>query len=116
MIKIKKKVELSPNIMDGEEVSGIKFYPIITAKDGAPNFAMRLFEIDPNGYTPKHTHDWEHEVFIVSGSGYVFKDGREIPIEKDTFLLVPEGELHQFIAGEDGMNMVCIVPNKGQPD
>ena len=80
------------------------------------HFVQPGFEIDPQGHTPKHIHDWEHEVFIVSGSGYVFKDGLEIPIEKDTFLLVPKGELHQFIAGEDGMNMIRIVPNEGQPD
>ena len=114
-MEIKEKAGISPDIMDGGEVSEIKFYPMITAKDGAPNFAMRLFEIGPNGYTPKHTHGWEHEVFIVSGSGYVFKDGKEIPIKKDTFLLVPKGELHQFIAGDDGMNMICVVPNEGQP-
>jgi len=114
-MKIKKKGEISPDIMDGGEVSGIKFYPMITAKDGAPNFAMRLFEIGPNGHTPKHTHEWEHEVFIVSGNGHVFKDGKEIPIKKDTFLLVPKGELHQFVAGDEGMNMICVVPNEGQP-
>ena len=114
-MKIKKKGEINPVIMDGGEVSGIKFYPMITVKDGAPNFAMRLFEIKPNGHTPKHTHEWEHEVFIVSGDGLVFKDGKEIAIDKDTFLLVPKGELHQFIAGDKGMNMVCVVPNEGQP-
>jgi len=114
-MKIKKKGEINPVIMDGGEVSGIKFYPMITAEDGAPNFAMRLFEIGPNGHTPRHTHGWEHEVFIVSGNGHVFKDGQEIPIKKDTFLLVPKGELHQFVAGDEGMNMICVVPNEGQP-
>jgi quercetin dioxygenase-like cupin family protein len=114
-MKIKKKSEATPESMDSGEVSGIKFYPMITAKDGAPNFAMRLFEIGPDGHSPKHTHDWEHEVFIVSGNGHVFKDGQEIPIEKDTFLLVSKGELHQFIAGDEGMSMICVVPNEGQP-
>ena len=54
-MKIKKRSNTDPIIMDGGEVSGIKFFPMITEKDGAPNFAMRLFEIEPSGHTPKHT-------------------------------------------------------------
>ena len=38
-----------------------------------------------------------------------------LAIEKDDFILVPPEMLHQFIAGENGMNMVCVVPNEGQP-
>ncbi|MCD4669074.1 MAG: cupin domain-containing protein [Actinomycetia bacterium] len=114
-MKIKKKSKLTPIIMNDGEVSGIKFFPMITKKDGAPNFAMRLFEIGPLGHTPKHTHPWEHEVAILSGSGHVLKVDKKIAIEKDDFILVPPGMLHQFTAGENGMNMVCVVPNEGQP-
>lgn len=101
--------------MDGKEVSGIKFYPMLTQKDGAPNFAMRLFEIEPSGHTPKHTHTWEHEVVITSGSGYALKENEMIPIEKNDFIFVPQGLLHQFVAGDRGMSMVCVIPNEGQP-
>lgn len=112
---IKKLRKTEPMIMDGGEVSGIRFFPMLTVKDGAPNFAMRLFEIRPSGHTPGHTHSWEHEVVIISGSGYVFKDDEKIAIEKDDFILVPPGLRHQFVAGEEGMSMVCVVPNEGQP-
>ena len=114
-MKIKKIPDTEPVIMDDGEVSGIKFYPMLTEKDGAPNFAMRLFEIEPSGHTPKHTHEWEHEVVITSGSGFVLKKDEKIPIEKNDFILVPPGLLHQFIAGDAGMSMVCVVPNEGQP-
>lgn len=116
MLKIKKKNEFEPEIMNDGKTAGIKFFPMITRKDGAPNFAMRLFEVGPNGHTPKHSHDWEHEVFIVDGNGYVMKGDKEIPVEKDDFIFVPPEELHQFIAGEDGISFICVVPNKGQPD
>jgi quercetin dioxygenase-like cupin family protein len=112
---IKKRSQSDPIIMDDGEISGIKFYPMLTEKDGAPNFAMRLFEIKPSGHTPKHTHAWEHEVIITEGSGFVLKIDEKIAIEKDDFILVPPGLLHQFIAGEKGMSMVCVVPNEGQP-
>jgi len=43
---------------------------------GAPNFTLRHFEVAPGGHTPYHTHAWEHEVFVLSGTGKVKrKDG-----------------------------------------
>ena len=84
-MKIKKISGYDPIIMDDGEASGIRFYPMITEKDGAPNFAMRLFEIRPSGHTPKHTHGWEHEVVITAGSGFVLKIDEKIAIEKDDF-------------------------------
>lgn len=52
---------------------------LITKKDGAENFAMRLFEVEPNGYTPWHQHDWEHEVFILEGEGIARSEKGEEP-------------------------------------
>jgi len=101
MLVIKKKREITPKIMNDGKTSGIKFFPAITAKDGAPGFAMRLFEIDPGGNTPEHSHSWEHEVFIIGGNGFVLEGNRKIPVEKEDFILVPQDELHQFIAGDN---------------
>ena len=33
---------------------------VITDKDGAPNFAMRVIEVKPGATTPSHSHNWEH--------------------------------------------------------
>jgi len=54
-----------------EGIKDMKVRWLISKKDGAENFAMRLFEIQPGGYSPLHQHDWEHEVFILDGSGVV---------------------------------------------
>ncbi len=40
---------------------------LITEKDGAEHFAMRLFEMNPGGQSPHHSHEWEHEVFVLEG-------------------------------------------------
>ena len=112
-MKVKEKNDLNPDIVNNDQMKGIRFYPLITSKDGAPNFAMRVFEINPGGYTPKHRHDWEHEVYIISGSGYVLQGEKKIKIKKDNCIFVEPNELHQFQAGENGMSMICIVPNKG---
>jgi quercetin dioxygenase-like cupin family protein len=38
---------------------------------------MRHFEIQPRGQTSKHSHDWEHEVFIIEGKGLVICEDSE---------------------------------------
>ena len=112
-MKIKNKGEISPDIMDDGEVSGIKFYPMITAKDGAPNFAMRLFEIGPNGYTPKHTHEWEHEVFILEGSGITRDKNKEGAFKAGDVFFVPGMEWHQFVnTGKETLKFLCLIPYK----
>lgn len=111
---IKKKKDCSPQIKENKDMKGVRFYPMLTAADGTPNFAMRLFEIEPGGYTPRHSHEWEHEVYIIKGDGHVFRGDDKTKIEKDDFVFVEPSELHQFRAGENGLSIICVVPNKGQ--
>jgi quercetin dioxygenase-like cupin family protein len=112
---VKKKKDHSPQVKENKDMKGVRFYPMLTARDGTPNFSMRLFEIGPGGYTPRHSHEWEHEVYVIKGDGHVFKDDEKTRIEKDDFIFVKPSELHQFCAGEKGMSIICVVPNKGQP-
>ena len=111
---IKRKNNFTPVIMDDETVKGVKFYPLITAKDGAPNFAMRVFEVEPNGHSPKHMHKWEHEIYVVKGDGFVVQKDEKTHIQKDDCVLVEPSELHQIKAGIEGITFVCVVPNEGQ--
>ena len=112
---IKKKKDFSPQLKDDENMKDVKYYPMLTAGDGTPNFAMRLFEIGPEGYTPRHQHSWEHEVYIIRGDGYAVKGEEKIKVEKDSFIFVEPSELHQLQAGKNGMAIICVVPNEGQP-
>ncbi len=79
---------------------------------GAPNFSMRLFRIEPGGFTPRHVHSWEHEVYVLSGSGKVWSDGEWVPLREGSYVLVLPGEEHQFACadGED-MQFLCVIPN-----
>jgi len=86
---------------------------LISNKDGAENFAMRYFEIEPGGYTPRHTHDWEHEVFILSGEGTVFCEGREWRIGPGYVVFIPPGKEHYFMnTGKEKMVFLCLIPYK----
>ncbi len=86
---------------------------LISKKDGAENFAMRLFEIQPGGYTPLHQHDWEHEVFILEGNGMFKNKTSEKPFKQGDFLFIPSIEWHQFAnTSKELLKIICLIPYK----
>ena len=96
-----------------EEVKGVTMRILISEKDGAPNFVMRFFEIEPGGNTPLHTHAWEHEVFVLEGEGVVVEGEREHTLTKDSFAYVPPEVKHQFLnRGATPFKFICVVPVK----
>lgn len=80
--------------------------------DGAPNFTMRRFIVEPGGFTFYHTHDFEHEVYILAGEGIARAKDVELKIKKDMAILVIPNEVHQFINnGNEDLVFLCIIPN-----
>lgn len=89
---------------------------VIGKADGAPNFCMRIFEIAQGGHSAKHSHDYEHEVFIHSGEGAILKDGQWVPVRTGTVIFIPPGEEHQLKnTGRSPLIFVCLVPS-GAPE
>jgi len=103
-------VKEKPVNMDGAKNTTIRW--LIAEKDGAKNYAMRLFELEKDGNTPEHSHNWEHEVFVLSGKGaLVDENGREHPLEPGKFAYVKPNELHQFKnKGDEDFIFLCIIP------
>ena len=99
-MKIKKRVDLVKEEVNDSNAKGIKFYPVITAKDGAPNFNLRALTIEKGGMSPNHTHPWEHEFFIISGSGMGVVDNNEVPVKQGDVIFVPPDVQHCFRAYE----------------
>ena len=94
---------------------GVTIRWLISEKDGAPHFAMRLFEVKPDGYTPFHNHPWEHEVFILEGKGSLVLQDKTVPLNPGDAVFVPGGENHQFKnASTEKLIFLCLVPNKMQ--
>ncbi len=67
---IRKYTDVEAEDVKMEEASGVKKRVLISEADGAPNFIMRRFTIEPGGHTPYHTHPWEHELYVLSGTGH----------------------------------------------
>lgn len=105
------ETEMSPVQMDG--VKGASMSVMIGRGDNAPHFAMRSFAVEPGGYTPKHQHDYEHEVYVISGQASVLLDGSQHDLKTGDTVLVPANELHQFSVPESAtepFRFLCFVP------
>lgn len=110
------KVENSNNIAKNPvEVDGAKdteMRLLISKADGAENFAMRMFELQPGGHTPLHTHANEHEVFVLEGQGIFVYEGREHEMTAEYVIFVPPNKEHQFSnTGDSVLRMLCIIPS-----
>ncbi|MFH1219941.1 MAG: cupin domain-containing protein [Candidatus Eisenbacteria bacterium] len=109
------KIDKARNVPAGpvkeKEAVGVKMRVLMSEKDGAPNFIMRIFEIEPGGNTLYHTHPWEHEVYVLEGRGSVRQKGKDHPIEQGSFALVAPDEEHQFVnAGDGPLKFICCIP------
>src|SRR5258706_8820922 len=80
--------------MDGAKDCQVKL--AVTARDGAPNFAMRIFEVSPGGHTPLHHHPYEHEIFVMEGQGTVWREGPEGAVKPRDVVFISAHEQHQF--------------------
>jgi len=98
-------------IPEEQGVNGVKMRRVIAEKEGAENFVMRVFEVEPGGNTPLHSHAWEHEVFILSGGGIVVDQSGENEVKTGDVVFVPGGEKHQFKnPGDVPWEFICLIP------
>jgi quercetin dioxygenase-like cupin family protein len=105
------QIELQPVNIEG--AAGTKIRWLIAQKDGAPNFALRMFEVDPGGHTPYHQHAWEHEVYCLEGKGTLVFEGNEYPFQAQDTMYIDPNKMHQFKnAGEGVMKFLCIIPHE----
>lgn len=115
-MEIKDYKAIEPTRFDNEVAKGIAGRVLIGKADGAPNFCMRLFEIAPGGHTPRHTHDWEHEMFYHSGQGEVYGNGQWNPVGPGSAVFVKPNEEHQVRnTGAEPLMLLCLVPS-GAPE
>ena len=104
--------EVPPDPAGEANASGIAIRWLITEKDGAPSFSMRVIEVEPNGYSPLHSHPWEHEVFILHGEGTVLHGGKATPFAPGDVIFIPPGEQHQFKNTSRGtLEFICLIPH-----
>lgn len=101
---------------NGETVKGVTGRIAVGQQDGAANFCMRIFTIAPGGYTPRHAHDWEHEILVHAGSGQVLQSDQWVDVSTGSVVFIPGNEEHQFRNNSDSdLVFACLIP-KGAPE
>ncbi len=84
---------------------------LIAKKDGADKFALRMFVLKKDGFTPEHSHNWEHEIFALEGEGMLATEEGDLPLKPGDFAYVPPMALHQFRnRGAADFKFLCIIP------
>jgi quercetin dioxygenase-like cupin family protein len=110
-MKIEKSSKISKSPVGDEGAKDVAIRWLISKEDGAQNFAMRMFELEPGGHTPLHTHSHEHEVFILEGEGAFVFEGQEHPFGAEYAIFVPPNKEHRFMnTGDSLLRMLCIIP------
>lgn len=104
---VKRSSDIEEMPMEGG--AGIRW--LITHRDGAENYSMRLINIKKDKSTPYHSHDYEHEIFVVDGSLDVTIGEKKSQAPKDSFIFIPPNAFHGMTATVD-TRLICVVPVK----
>jgi len=109
---VRKTAEVEAKTV-GPEAPGVTMRVLIGPEQGAPNFVMRRFEVAEGGSTPFHAHPWEHEVYVVSGTGAVAGENSRQALEGGDSVFVPGGEKHNFVnMGKQPFVFLCVIPGE----
>lgn len=101
-----------PAELFGDEAPGVTIRVLIDdEKDGAPVYVLRMIEIAPGGNTPDHSHPFEHENFVIDGSGSVMIEGEWHDVSPGDLIFVPPGVRHQYKnTGGETFRFLCGIP------
>ncbi|MBW2544421.1 MAG: cupin domain-containing protein [Deltaproteobacteria bacterium] len=95
-----------------EMMKGVKKRVVIGDREGAPNFIMRIIELEPGASSPLHDHPWEHEIFVLKGEATARNSaGDENPVGEGDAVFIPPGEEHRLTnKGEGVVRFMCLIP------
>jgi len=110
-MKIVKSTDVVKKQVETDGAKDVTIRVLIGPGDGAENFVMRMFEVQPGGFTPLHSHRHEHEVFIVAGGGTLVFEGTEHLFGCGDVIFLDGGKEHRFInTGDSLLKFLCLIP------
>lgn len=101
-----------PAMVFGDEAPGVTIRWLINEEnDRAPHYALRLIEVAPGGHTPFHSHLFEHENYVVAGSGRLRIGETWHEVGPGSVMFVPAGTDHMFEnSGSEPFRFLCGIP------
>jgi quercetin dioxygenase-like cupin family protein len=110
-MKIRHYRDVAPDPAGEAGADGVTIRWVIGRPEGAANFSMRVIAVGPGGHTPFHRHPWEHEVFVLSGAGFVVQEEGESSCRAGDVVFIGPGEAHQFRnPADDPLEFICLIP------
>ena len=85
---------------------------LVSIDDNPTTCTLSYSEIYPDKTSSHHIHEWEHEVYIIKGSGTLFCDGKEYPVRAGDAMFIPPNVDHYTLnnGGEGVMRRIEINP------
>jgi quercetin dioxygenase-like cupin family protein len=106
--------DISRAKVDMDGVKDVTKANVIGSREGWRDHVMRVFRINPGGFTPRHHHDWEHVNHVIRGRGRLRLGETVHELREKDFAFVPPNTEHQFENPyEEPFEFICIVPNRG---
>lgn len=90
---------------------------LIDDRHGSERFALRLYTVQRGGHTPLDQHEYEHQVYVLSGNG-LLKQSEEPgsaprALKRGDTIFIPSNAIHQFSNAEsEPFVFLCV---KGNP-
>ena len=101
--------------LEADGIKDVSKAVVVGADQGWENNVLRVFRLEPGGYTPRHKHDWEHVNYVISGKGKLRLGDTVNDIAENDFAFVPPNTDHQFENPYDEpFEFICIVPAIGE--
>ena len=86
---------------------------VVGRPEGAPNFAMRKFILQPGGSMPNHSNTVEHEQYVLNGQAEIAIGDAIYHVKKDDIVFIPAGVPHWYkVIGNEPFEFLCMVPNE----
>ena len=109
---VKKIRDVPLQDVNMEGAKEVKARIVLGPADKAPTFAMRIFELAPEGHSPFHAHPFEHEAVILEGRIGLASESGVKELEVDDAVLIFPDEKHQFrnLSKHEPARFMCLVP------
>lgn len=103
--------EVNPVAVTMAGASGVSMRLMVGRADGAPTFAMRHYTVAVGGKTPRHEHNYEHEVVLTGGTARVEYDGAFHECSAGDILMIAPNKMHQLVnSSASELTFFCLVP------
>ena len=81
---------------------------LVALDDNPTTCTLSYSRIEPGKTSSHHIHPWEHEVYIIKGSGTLHCDGKEYPVKEGDAMFIP-GNVDHYTLNDGGQGDILRI-------